>query len=155
MRKLLLMVGLLACGVAFAAVKPANSLEIPFRQGWNLVTLLRPVVTGADGAGRLLHCHPLRLDSANGCYVRCQTPADLKVGAAYWVFSEAAQTLVLTLDLTQTNWETAGLTAQGWNLIGQADNSTWQSHVSFPFFSNRYLLRPPFSLGVPASSPVS
>ena len=28
-------------------------------------------------------------------------------------------------------------------------------NVSFPFFSNRYLLRPPFSLGVPASSPVS
>ena len=95
--------------------------------GWNLLTIRRPF-TSAD-AERFLALRPMVLDADNRCYVRCADSSRLVIGAGYWLFSHKARTIVLEHDQSQTSWITLGL-KQGWNLIGVADGSAWQSKAS-------------------------
>ncbi|MBR4902648.1 MAG: hypothetical protein IKZ46_17035 [Victivallales bacterium] len=127
MKKHLLILCLLLCVAASAAVKPINSQTIVLKPGWNLVTLERPVI--AADAERFIALKPITLDSAQKCYVFCSNKDKLKIGAGYWIFSKTAQTIELTRDQSQTTWETTEL-GNGWNLIGVADNSTWMNQVT-------------------------
>ena len=130
MKKTFLLIGLLVCGMAFAAVEEKTSQEISLKKGWNLVTLDRPLAANADGAEKFLDYGPLRLDAERGCYVRCTTQADLKAGAAYWIFSKEAKPLVLAFNPNQQTWETAGWSGNHWKLLGVAENSNWQSQAT-------------------------
>ena len=127
MKKHLLILCLLFCITAFAAVMPITSQKIVLKPGWNLVTLERPVI--AADAERFLALRPMTLDAARKCYVYCTSKDNIKIGTGYWIFSKTAQTIELRRDTSQTVWETAALT-KGWNLIGVADNSTWQDQAT-------------------------
>jgi len=127
MKKHLLILCLLLCVAASAAVKPINSQTIVLKPGWNLVTLERPII--AADAERFIALKPMTMDSAKKSYVFCSDKNKLKIGTGYWIFSKTAQTIELTRDQSQTTWETAGL-GKGWNLIGVADNSTWMNQVT-------------------------
>ena len=127
MKNYLLILCLLFCLTTFAAVKPINSQKIVLRPGWNLVTLERPVV--AADAERFLAFRPMTLDSARKCYVLCPDKDSLEIGTGYWVFSQTEQTLELKRDQSKTTWDTAAL-ADGWTLIGVADNSTWMNQAT-------------------------
>ena len=127
MKKHLLILCLLLCVAASAAVKPINSQIIVLKPGWNLVTLERPI-TDAD-AERFIALKPITLDSTTKCYVFCSNKDKLKIGTGYWIFSKTAQTIELTRDQSQTIWETTGL-GNGWNLVGVADNSTWKNQAT-------------------------
>lgn len=127
MKKHLLILCLLLCVTASAAVKPVNSQTIVLKPGWNLVTLERPITT-AD-AERFIALKPITLDSASKSYVYCSSKDKLKIGTGYWIFSKTAKTIELTRDQSQTTWETAGLN-KGWNLVGVADNSTWMNQAA-------------------------
>ena len=97
------------------------------RQGWNLLTLRRPLI--ASDALRFLALHPMTFDSDGKCYVQCTSPSAFQIGAGYWVFSATAKDIVLEHDPSQTSWQTVGL-KQGWNLIGVADGSDWQGKAT-------------------------
>ena len=127
MKNYLLILCLLFCLTTFAAVKPINSQKIVLRPGWNLVTLERPVV--AADAERFLALKPMTLDPARKSYVYCTSKDNIKIGPGYWIYSKTAQTIELSRNQSQTNWETANM-ANGWNLIGVADNSTWQNQAT-------------------------
>ena len=127
MKKYLLILCLLFCVAASAAVKPINSQTIVLRPGWNLVTLERPII--ATDAERFIALKPITLDATQKCYVLCIDKDALKVGTGYWIFSKTAQTIELTRDQSQTTWETTGL-GNGWNLVGVADNSTWMNQAT-------------------------
>ncbi|MBQ6472840.1 MAG: hypothetical protein IJJ33_12720 [Victivallales bacterium] len=125
MKKNILVFLTLACLSAFAAVDPISVQKLELRPGWNLVTLTRSLT--AESALHFLKLHPMTLDVTGMCYVQCTGKDDLKVGVGYWVFSRTPQqTIELVHDLAQTSYETADLTA-GWNLIGVAETSTWQT----------------------------
>ena len=115
------------CLVGFAAVEPVASQKMELKPGWNLVTIQFPVVE-AD-LERFLALQPMTLDAVTKSYVRCTSLADLKIGVGYWVFSANGQEIQLTKDQSQTSWETATLKS-GWNLLGVADNSAWQSQAA-------------------------
>ena len=127
MKKHLLILCLLLCVAASAAVKPINSQTIVLKPGWNLVTLERPVI--AADAERFIALKPITLDAAQKSYVFCSDKDKLKIGTGYWIFSKTAQTIELTRDQSQTTWETTEL-GNGWNLIGVADNSTWMNQAT-------------------------
>ncbi len=127
MKKHLLILCLLLCVAASAAVKPIDSQTIVLKPGWNLVTLERPII--AADAERFIALKPITMDSAKKYYVFCSDKDKLKIGAGYWIFSKTAQTIELTRDQSQTTWETTEL-SKGWNLVGVADNSTWMNQVT-------------------------
>jgi hypothetical protein len=127
MKNYLLILCLLFCFTTFAAVKPINSQKIVLRPGWNLVTLERPVI--AADAERFLALKPMTLDPARKSYVYCTSKDSIKIGTGYWIYSKTAQTIEMRRDTNQTAWETAALT-KGWNLVGVADNSTWQDQAT-------------------------
>ena len=127
MKRLLMTFFVMMCVAAAAAVKPANSQTITLKPGWNLVTLERPVVD--TDMAKFLLLKPMTLDATGKCYVRCMEKADIKIGAGYWIHSDTEQAVELVTDKDKTSWETATLT-NGWNLIGVADNSTWQSQAA-------------------------
>ena len=115
---------LFGCALSvFGAVVPSSSQKLELKQGWNMVTLTRPLVD--DSAEDFLSLQPMTLDIDTKCYVRCTSKDDLKVGVGYWIFSPTDQPPKdLVHDQTQTSYETA-VPIGGWNLIGVADSSTW------------------------------
>ncbi len=127
MKKHLLILCLLLCIAASAAVKPINSQTIVLKPGWNLVTLERPII--ATDAERFIALKPITLDAAQKSYVFCSDKDKLKIGTGYWIFPKTAQTIELTREQSQTTWETTGL-GNGWNLVGVADNSTWMNQAT-------------------------
>ena len=127
MKRHLLLLVFGACLAAFAAVKPINSQMIVLKPGWNLVTLERPIV--ASDAEQFLALRPMMLNAARKCLVCCEDREMLKIGAGYWIHVNEAKTLELMRDQSQTTWETVGL-RRGWNLVGVADNSTWQTQAT-------------------------
>ena len=100
---------------------------LKLRPGWNLLTLRRPLI--ASDAQRFLALHPVAFDTKGKCYFQCVNKSQLALGAGYWVFSATARDIVLEHDPSQTSWKTMGL-KQGWNLIGVADGSAWQSKAT-------------------------
>ncbi len=127
MKRLMMILFVMTCVAAIAAVKPVSSQTITLKPGWNLVTLERPVVE-ADMA-KFLSLKPMKLDATGKCYVRCMEMADIKIGAGYWIYSNTERAVEFVTDQDKTSWETATLTS-GWNLIGVADKSTWQSQAA-------------------------
>ena len=111
-----------------AAVVPKSTQTVELKPGWNLVTLEHPIVDDIE-AKSFLVLQPMTLDAETKSYVRCTSLADLKIGVGYWVFSANGQEIQLTKDQSQTTWETATL-KPGWNLLGVADNSDWQSQAA-------------------------
>ena len=120
---------LFGCALSvFGAVVPSSSQKLELKQGWNLVTLTRPIVNAS--AEYFLSLQPMTLDIDTKCYVRCTSKDDLKVGVGYWIFSQTDQPpKELVHDQTQTSYETA-VPTDGWNLIGVADNPTWMNQVT-------------------------
>ncbi|MBR0458991.1 MAG: hypothetical protein IJJ26_07125 [Victivallales bacterium] len=129
MRKSLLLLCLVACLSAFAAVEPVQPQTLSLQRGWNLVTLEGPIIV--ESVQPLLKLKPFRLDTASQTLVRCTSTADLQPGVGLWVFSPKVQTIVLVLDVTQSHWPTPSL-MPGWNLIGFLDTS-WISEASQVF----------------------
>ena len=127
MKKQLLIFGLLICLVASAAVKPVSSQIIVLKPGWNLVTLERPVIE--TDMAKFLSLKPMMFNAEGKCYVQCTAEADIKIGTGYWIFSKTGRTLEFVKDQNKTTWETTGL-MEGWNLVGVADNSTWQDQAT-------------------------
>ena len=111
-----------------AAVVPKSTQTVELKPGWNMVTLEHPIVDDME-AKSFLALQPMTLDAETKSYVRCTSLADLKIGVGYWVFSANGQEIQLTKDQSQTTWETATL-KPGWNLLGVADNSDWQSQAA-------------------------
>ena len=122
---ILAIVLLAVCTLLQAAVVPKSVQTLELKPGWNLVTLTRPIVE--SDVSKFLDIRPMTLDADRKCYVLCASAEDLRIGVGYWVFAgEDVQPVELTQDLSQTSWETVTL-SQGWNLLGVAENSDWQS----------------------------
>ena len=116
------------CTLLQAAVVPSSSQKLELKQGWNLVTLKKPIVN--DSAEDFLSLQPMTLDDETKCYVRCTSKDDLKVGVGYWIFSPTEQPPKdLVHDQTQTSYETAAPTGV-WNFLGVADSSTWMDQAA-------------------------
>ncbi len=128
MKKQLLTICLLACLSAFAAVvKDEDAISITLQPGWNLVTLSRSVTS--DAITTFLALKPMRLSDNKQSLVQCKNASEVKIGAGYWIYSTTTKSVSLPFDQSQTSWTTVGLTS-GWNLIGNASKSTWQSKAT-------------------------
>lgn len=107
----------------------ATRQTLYLKQGWNLVTITKPLAESSGSVDTFLRLQPYEYDNVRKQYVRCLGKGDVIPGRAYWIFSRYGQSVELEQAAAPVSLTLPEL-ARGWNLLGYIENTEWPKDVS-------------------------